>query len=106
MRALGILAVCATALSACATANDMADDLARGRAKAVVNGYVADRYPGLNAAPITDCIIDAADARDIMQIASATVTGLDAATAEQISRIARRPESIQCIARNGVTLLS
>jgi hypothetical protein len=104
MRALVILAG-AAALSACATAGDMADDLARGRAKAVVNGYVESRYPGLNAAPITDCIIDAADARDIMQIAGATVTGLDAATAEQIGRIAQRPESLQCIARNGPTLL-
>ncbi len=105
MRALAILALCATALTGCATANDMADDLARGRAKALVNEYVANRYPGLNAAPITDCIIDAADARDILQIASATVTGLDAATAEQISRIAQRPEALQCIAQNGLSLL-
>ena len=83
----------------------MADDLARGRAKAVVNGYVETRYPGLNAAPITDCIIDAADSREILQIAGATITGLDAGTAEQISLIARRPESLQCIAQNGLTLL-
>jgi predicted outer membrane protein len=103
MKALAILALCV--LTACATANDMADDLARGRAKAVVNGYVESRYPGLNAAPITDCIIDAADAREILQIASATLTGLDAGTAEQISQIARRPESLQCIAQNGLTLL-
>ncbi len=105
MRALVIPAALAMALSGCATANDMADDLARGRAKAVVNGYVGDRYPGLNSAPITDCIIDAADARDILQIAGATVTGLDAATAEQISRIAQRPEALQCIAQNGLSLL-
>ncbi len=105
MRALAILALGAMALTGCSTANDMADDLARGRAKAVVNGYVGDRYPGLNSAPITDCIIDAADAREILQIASATVTGLDAGTAEQISQIARRPEALQCIARNGPSLL-
>ncbi|WP_255007267.1 succinate dehydrogenase [Roseovarius sp. M141] len=105
MKALAILGLGAMVLTGCATANDMADDLARGRAKAVVNGYVGDRYPGLNSAPITDCIIDAADAREILQIASATVTGLDAGTAEQISRIARRPEALQCIAQNGLSLL-
>ncbi|WP_238987405.1 succinate dehydrogenase [Roseovarius dicentrarchi] len=105
MKALAILALAAMPLGACSTANDMADDLARGRAKAVVNGYVADRYPGLNSAPVTDCIIDAANAREILQIASATVTGLDAGTAEQIGMIARRPEALQCIAQNGLSLL-
>jgi hypothetical protein len=105
MRALAIMAALAMGLAGCSTANDMADDLARGRAKAVVNGYVASNYPGLNAAPITDCIIEAADAREILQIASATVTGLDAGTAEQISQIAQRPEALQCIAQNGLSLL-
>ncbi len=103
MKALAILAL--ATLTACATANDMADDLARGRAKAVVNTYVTSKYPGLNAAPLTDCIIDAANAREILQIASGAVTGVDAAVAEQIGQIARRPESLQCIAQNGLTLL-
>ena len=103
MKALAILAL--ASLTACATANEMADDLARGRAKAVVNTYVTNNYPGLNAAPITDCIIDAANAREILQIASGAVTGVDASVAEQIGQIARRPESLHCIAQNGLTLL-
>ncbi|MEI4260561.1 succinate dehydrogenase [Roseovarius sp. D0-M9] len=103
MRALAILAL--AGLTACAAANDAADGLARQQAKNVVNTYVADRYPGLNAAPITDCIIDAADAREILQIASGAVTGVDAALAEQIGQIARRPEALQCIAQNSLTLL-
>ncbi len=103
MRGLAILAL--AGLTACAAANDAADVLARQQAKNVVNTYVADRYPGLNAAPITDCIIDAADAREILQIASGAVTGVDAALAEQIGQIARRPEALQCIAQNSLTLL-
>ncbi|MEX1234644.1 MAG: succinate dehydrogenase [Roseovarius sp.] len=103
MRALAILAL--AGLAACAAANDAADGIARQQAKNVVNTYVADRYPGLNAAPITDCIIDAADAREILQIASGAVTGVDAALAEQIGQIARRPEALQCIAQNSLTLL-
>lgn len=103
MKALAILAL--AVLTGCATANDVADDIARGRAKAVVDSYVARNYPGVDAAPVTDCIIDAADSREILQIAGGAVTGLDAATTEQIGRIARRPESLQCIARNGLSLL-
>jgi len=103
MRALAILAL--AAMTACTAANDAADAVARGQAKSVVNTYVGDRYPGLNAAPITDCIIDAASAREILQIASGAVTGVDAALAEQIGQIARRPEALQCIAQNSLTLL-
>jgi TRAP-type uncharacterized transport system substrate-binding protein len=103
MKAIGILAL--AALTACTAANDTADAIARDRAKIVLNGYVANNYPGLNAAPITDCIIDASSAREILQIASGAVTGVDAALAEQIGQIARRPESLQCIAQNGLTLL-
>ena len=103
MRALAILGL--VALSGCAAVSDTADNVARNQAKSVVNGYVDSRFPGLNAAPVTDCIIEAADAREIMQIASGAITGLDAALVEQISQIARRPEALQCIAQNGLTLL-
>jgi hypothetical protein len=103
MKALAILGL--AALTACTAANDAADAVARSQAKNVVNTYVADRYPGLNAAPITDCIIDAASAREILQISSAAITGLDAGTAEQIGQIARRPEALQCIAQNSLTLI-
>jgi hypothetical protein len=103
MKALAILAF--AALTACTAVNDTADAVARQQAKNVVNTYVATRYPGLNAAPITDCIIDTADAREILQIASGAVTGVDAALAEQIGQIARRPEALQCIAQNSLTLL-
>ena len=103
IRALAILGL--AALTGCAAANDAADAVARSQAKNVVNTYVADRYPGLNNAPITDCIIDAASAREILQISSGAVTGLDAALAEQIGQIAQRPESLECIAQNSLTLL-
>lgn len=103
MRALAIFGL--ATLTACAAANDAADAVARNQAKNVVNGYVADRYPGLNAAPITDCIIDAASAREILQVSSGAVTGVDAALAEQIGQIARRPESLECIAQNSLTLI-
>ncbi len=92
-------------LTGCTAANDAADAVARDRAKSVVNGVVANRFPGVNAAPVTDCIIDAASAGEIIQIAGASVTGVTQSTVEQVVDIASRPDAVQCIAENSLTLL-
>jgi len=92
-------------LSGCQATNQMADDFARERAKGVVNAVVADRFPGVNAAPVTDCIIDAASAREIVRIAGASVTGVTPEVAQEIVGIAQRPEAVQCIAAKSLTLL-
>jgi len=103
MRRVVIIAV--LALSGCGAANDAADAVARDRAKGVVNGIVDDRFPGVNAAPVTDCIIDAASAGEIIQIAGASVTGVTQSTVEQVLEIAGRREAVECIAENGLALL-
>lgn len=95
-----------SALSACTAANDAADAVARDRAKTVVNGIVEDRFPGVSVAPVTDCIIDAASAGEILSIASASVTGVTQSTVEEVLDIASRPESTRCIAENGLTILA
>jgi predicted ThiF/HesA family dinucleotide-utilizing enzyme len=98
--------ICAAAiLSGCAAANDAADAVARDRAKTVVNGVVEERFPGLDARPVTDCIIDAASAGEIIEIAGASVTGVTQSTVEQVVEIAARPEAVNCIADNSLTLL-
>lgn len=93
------------ALTACEATNQVADDLARERAKSVVNTVVAQRFPGVNAAPVTNCVIDAASAGEILQIAGASVTGVTPETTQQVIAIAQRPEAVQCIAQNSLTLL-
>ena len=103
MRRVVIIAV--LALSGCGAANDAADAVARDRAKVVVNGVVDDRFAGVNAAPVTDCIIDAASAGEIIQIAGASVTGVTQSTVEQVLEIAGRREAVECIAENGLALL-
>ncbi len=92
-------------VTGCTAANDAADALARDRAKTVVNGVVADKFPGVNAAPVTDCIIDAASAGEIISIAGASVTGVTQSTVEQVLEIAARPDAVKCIAENSLTLL-
>ena len=102
-RAFAILAL--SALSACGAANDAADAIARDQAKAVVNGVVESKLPGVNAAPVTDCIIDAASAGEILSIAGASVTGVTDKTVDLVLEIAQRPEAVTCIAENSLTLL-
>lgn len=92
-------------LSACGAANGAADALAREQAKSVVNGVVAARIPGANVAPVSDCIIDAASASEILSIAGASVTGVTDQTVDTVLKISQRPKSVKCIAKNGLTLL-
>lgn len=93
------------ALSACGAANKAADAIARDQAKSVVNGVVEARLPGVNVAPVTDCIIDAASASEILSIAGASVTGVSDNTVNLVLEISQRPKSVKCIAENSLTLL-
>ena len=99
------LCLAVVALGACEATNQVADNIARERAKSVVNTVVSERFPGVNAAPVTDCIIDAATAREIVRIAGASVTGVTPEVAQEVVGIAQRPEAVQCIAENSLTLL-
>lgn len=100
-----LLLAALSTLSACAAANDAADAIAQDRAKTVVNGVVEDRFPGVNAAPVTDCVIEAASAGEIISLARDSATGVTQSTVELVVDIASRPESVQCITENGLTLL-
>ncbi|PWE34136.1 succinate dehydrogenase [Maritimibacter sp. 55A14] len=99
----GLLLISALILGACTAGNTVADRLARDRAKTVVNSVVANRFPGVNAAPVTDCIIDAATAGEIISIAGATVSGVTPSTVEKVLEIARRPAAVQCIAESSLS---
>ena len=83
-------------IAGCSDVSEEGDRIARETAKGVVNGIVANRFPGVNAAPLTDCIIDNADIAEVYRIAEAAVVGADAETTRLILDIARRPETVQC----------
>lgn len=104
MRAALIIAAFA-ALSGCELASQTADELARAQAKSVVNGVIESRLPGVNATPVTDCIIDNATAPEILTIAGAAVTGMTPDTARLVLEISQRPDTVTCIASNGLGLL-
>ena len=98
MRLVG-LTIAALALSGCM--QDMGasgDALARHAAKGVVNNVVASKFPGVDATPVTDCIIDNASGAEIVTIAEAAVVGTSQQTTELVVAIARRPETQRCAA--------
>ncbi|SDO26604.1 hypothetical protein SAMN05216196_104250 [Lutimaribacter pacificus] len=106
MRRGFVISAAMMALAGCQMTSQAADTIARDQAKGVVNGIVANRFPGVNAAPVTDCVIDAASANEILRIAGASVTGVTQSTVETVLDIAQRPQSVQCIAGNSLTVLA
>lgn len=107
MRVFSVISfVAALGVVGCTEVNDAANTIARDQAKGVVNGVVADKFPGVNVAPVTDCIIDAASAGEILQIAGAAATGATQSTVDQVVAIAQRPDAVNCIAQNSISLLN
>lgn len=92
-----------TALAACTTAQQ--DELTRDAAKRAVRPVLAERLPGVPVEPATDCIIDNATSREILSLAADAVTGPTANTVEIVSDIATRPETIRCLATEGLPAL-
>ena len=80
------------------------DMLARDVAKGVVNSVVQSRLPGVNAAPVTDCIIDNASGAEILTIAEAAVVGTTQATNDLVVKIAQRPDTVRCALNNSLGL--
>lgn len=104
LKSLGIMAV--LAVSACVGAEEIIEVSMRDQAKMVINGQVAQRFPGVNAAPITDCIVDAASGEEIAMIAANAAVGSTAASTEIILQVAQRPAANACILGNGLSMLS
>jgi hypothetical protein len=90
-------------LAACSSAQQ--DFLARDAAKQAVRPVLAERFPGIPLEPASDCIIDNATAQEIFALAADSVTGPTASTAEIVTRIVSRPETIQCLATEGLPVL-
>jgi len=90
-------------LAACTPAQQ--DDLSRDAAKRAVRPVLAERFPGIPLEPATDCIIDNATSRELLSLAADAVTGPTANTVEIVGDIASRPETIRCLAEEGLPIL-
>ncbi len=91
--------------ASCDSAQEAVTKSTRDTAKTVVNQVVETRFPGVNAAPITDCIIDNASVSEILTIAKASVVGIQPDTVDTVIDISQRPDTVACIAKNSLKLL-
>ena len=98
LRSLALLASLATA----ACTPQMQDELARDAAKNAVRPVLQERLPGIPVEPATDCVIDNATAGEILSLAADAVTGPTANTVEIVSDILSRPETLTCLATEGL----
>ncbi len=105
MRILASLAVGSALLAGCMQdLGPAGDTLARDAAKGVVNNVVQTRFPGVDARPYTDCIIDNASTSEIFQIAEAALVGTTQTTTNLIVDIAQRPDTVRCALNNSLGL--
>jgi hypothetical protein len=98
-----IPALALVALTACTP--EIQDELTRDAAKSVVRPIMAERLPGIPAEPATDCVIDNASSRELLTLAADAVTGPTASSVEIVVDIASRPETIRCLATEGLPAL-
>ncbi len=102
MRARAIILILLP-LAACVPAQDAADQIARQQARTFVDGEVARRFPGVDATPITDCVIDNASAQEILTIAGGVALGNTAGAGQTVTTILQRPQVLQCAANRYAT---
>ena len=104
-----ILLTTSLALGACADATNAADDVARRSAKAAVSEALVlyvPQVPSAAVTPVTDCIIDNSDLRELRTFAGDAVTGVDQATVALATTVLQRPDTQQCIGTAGLTALA
>ena len=91
------------ALAACSPAAQ--EQLTRDAARQAIRPVLAERFPGVPLEPATDCIIDNATQGELLALAADAVTGPTASTAEIVSDVVSRPETLQCLATDGLPVL-
>lgn len=90
-------------LAACSP--QMQDELTRDAARTAIRPVLEQRFPGVPLEPASDCVIDNATSRELLSLAADAVTGPTANTVEIVSDILARPETLRCLASEGLPVL-
>jgi predicted ThiF/HesA family dinucleotide-utilizing enzyme len=93
-------------VAGCTAANDMADAIARERAKAAVNSVVEERFPSVEATPVTDCVIDNASASQITNLAADAVLGPTEKSVTVVRDVLSKGDTLTCLFENGLPVLA
>lgn len=85
---------------------EVQNEIAREAARSAVRPVLEENFPGIPLEPATDCIIDNATADEIISLAGDAARGApDAGTVETVLTVATRPETISCLAIEGLPAL-
>ncbi|SLN59578.1 hypothetical protein ROJ8625_03013 [Roseivivax jejudonensis] len=74
------------------------DQIARNAARSTINRVVLERYPNLPVEPAINCIIDQASAQQIYALATDSVTGPTASSAQIVAEVVQQPQTVRCLA--------
>ncbi|MFZ5964017.1 hypothetical protein ACOXXX_13790 [Thalassococcus sp. BH17M4-6] len=97
--ALGLM----LALGACNAQSQ--DEIARAAARSATSKVLAERLPGVPLQPAVNCVIDNASSGQIYALAADSVTGPTESTVEIVTGILRQPETLTCLAAEGLPAL-
>ena len=81
------------------------DEIARAAARSATSKVLAERLPGVPLQPAVDCVIDNASAQQIYALAADSVAGPTESTVEIVTGILRQPETLTCLASQGLPAL-
>ena len=78
------------------------DQIARAAARKAIHPVVQERFPGVPLEPAVDCFINAASAPQIRALAVDGIAGPTESTVEIVSNIATQPQTLTCLASEGL----
>lgn len=81
------------------------DQIARDAARSAITPVLVERFPGVPLEPALDCVINNANAVQIRSLALDSVTGPTESTVQIVSDIVSKPETLQCLAVEGLPAL-
>lgn len=88
------------ALAACTAQSQ--DQIAREAARSSVSRVLVERFPGVPLQPSANCVIDNANAQQILSLAADSVTGPNQNTVEIVTNIVSKPETLNCLVAQGL----
>jgi hypothetical protein len=81
------------------------DQIARDAARSAITPVVVEQFPGVPVEPALDCIIDNASAAQIRALAADALLGATQSTLQIVSDIVSAPETLTCLAAQGLPAL-
>jgi hypothetical protein len=81
------------------------DDIARQAARSAITPVLVERFPGVPLEPALDCVINNASAPQLRALAADAVLGATQSTVQIVTDIVSKPETLTCLAADGLPAL-